>query len=56
VFAHFGLGHRNVPAFVLCFGADGHVAVEPMHSHHAPGDQPAVAAHATQTGAQAETA
>jgi hypothetical protein len=56
VFAHFGLGHRDVPAFVLCFGADGHVAVEPVRSPHAPGDRAAVAAHATQTGAQAETA
>ncbi|MGH8574029.1 MAG: hypothetical protein ACREX8_15860 [Gammaproteobacteria bacterium] len=55
VFAHFGLGHRDVPAFVLCFGADGHVAVEPMHSPHA-GDQAAVAAHAIETGAQAHMA
>ncbi len=28
VLGHFGLGHRDVTAFVLCFGADGHVAVE----------------------------
>ena len=28
VLGHFGLGHRDVSAFVLCFGADGHVAVE----------------------------
>jgi hypothetical protein len=28
VLVHFGLGHRDAPAFVLCFGADGHVAVE----------------------------
>ena len=38
VFAHFGVGHRDVPAWVLCFGADGHV-VEPMHSPRAPADQ-----------------
>ncbi|WP_171695505.1 hypothetical protein [Methylomonas sp. ZR1] len=25
---HFGLGHQDVSAFVLCFGADGHIAVE----------------------------
>lgn len=28
VLGHFGLGHRDVSAFVLCFGTDGHVAVE----------------------------
>ena len=28
VLGHFGLGHRDVSAYVLCFGADGHVAVE----------------------------
>ncbi|MGH8564039.1 MAG: hypothetical protein ACREXW_08075 [Gammaproteobacteria bacterium] len=56
VFAHFGLGYRDVPALVLCFGSDGHVAVEPMHSPHAPAEQAAVAAHAMDTGAQAETA
>ncbi|MCQ8182652.1 hypothetical protein NP603_16140 [Methylomonas sp. SURF-1] len=28
VLGHFGLGHRDVSAFVLCFGADGHIAVE----------------------------
>ncbi|MDX8130322.1 MULTISPECIES: hypothetical protein [Methylomonas] len=28
VLGHFGLGHRDVSSFVLCFGADGHVAVE----------------------------
>jgi len=56
VFAHFGVGHRDVPAWVLCFGADGHVAVEPMHSPRAPADQAAVAAHAIETGAQAQTA
>lgn len=28
VLGHFGLGHRDMTAFVLCFGADGHVAVE----------------------------
>jgi hypothetical protein len=37
VFAHFGVGHRDVPAWVLCFGADGHVAVEPAaHDHRSP--------------------
>ncbi|MGH8473049.1 MAG: hypothetical protein ACREVJ_11465 [Gammaproteobacteria bacterium] len=53
VFAHFGLGHRDVPAFVLCFGADGHVAVEPMHSSHAPADQVVVAARMAEPGAPA---
>ncbi len=57
VLGHFGLGPRDASALVLCFGADGHVAVEPMHSPHAPADQAAVAAaHAIETGAQAETA
>jgi hypothetical protein len=28
VLGHFGLGHREASDFVLCFGADGHVAVE----------------------------
>jgi len=28
VLGHFGFGHRDVSAFVLCFGADGHIAVE----------------------------
>lgn len=28
VLGHFGLGHRDISAFVLCFGVDGHVAVE----------------------------
>lgn len=56
VLGHFGLGPRDASALVLCFGADGHVAVEPMHTPHAPVDQAAVAAHAIQTGAQAETA
>ncbi|MDD5277755.1 MAG: hypothetical protein PHR16_16960 [Methylovulum sp.] len=28
VLGHFGLGHRDIPVFVLCLGADGHVAVE----------------------------
>lgn len=28
ILGHFGLGHRDASAFVLCFGVDGHVAVE----------------------------
>jgi hypothetical protein len=56
VLGHFGLGPHDASALVLCFGADGHVAVEPMHTPHAPADQAPVAAHAIQTGAQAETA
>jgi hypothetical protein len=56
VLGHFGLGPRDASALVLCFGADGHVAVEPMHSPHAPADQAPVAAHAIETGAQAGTA
>lgn len=55
VFAHFGVGHRDVPAWVLCFGADGHVAVEPMHSPHAPVDQAAVAGYIAEPGAPAAT-
>lgn len=40
VLGHFGLGHRDVSAFVLCFGADGHVAVESAgHDHGADADQ-----------------
>ncbi|MGH8512427.1 MAG: hypothetical protein ACREV8_00455, partial [Gammaproteobacteria bacterium] len=34
VLGHFGLGHRDASALVLCFGADGHVAVEPAGHHH----------------------
>ncbi len=34
VLGHFGLGHRDASAFVLCFGADGHVAVEPAGHDH----------------------
>jgi len=56
VLGHFGLGDRDASALVLCFGADGHVAVEPMHSPHAPADQAAVAAHAIETGVQAGAA
>ena len=55
VLGHFGLSPRDASALVLCFGPDGHVAVEPMHSPHAP-DQAAVAAHAIETGAQSGTA
>jgi hypothetical protein len=33
---HFGLGHGEASVFVLCFGANGHVAVEPAgHDHRA---------------------
>ncbi len=28
ILGHFGLGYRDASAFVLCFGMDGHVAVE----------------------------
>lgn len=34
VLGHFGLGHRDASAFVLCFGADGHVAVEHIGQDH----------------------
>jgi hypothetical protein len=34
VLGHFGLGHRDASASVLCFGADGHVAVEPAAHDH----------------------
>jgi hypothetical protein len=34
VLGHFGLGHHDASAFVLCFGADGHVAVEPAGHDH----------------------
>jgi hypothetical protein len=34
VLGHFGLGHRDASAFVLCFGADGHVAVERSGHDH----------------------
>ncbi|WP_445366583.1 hypothetical protein ACH5Y9_14670 [Methylomonas sp. BW4-1] len=34
VLGHFGLGHRDVSAFVLCFGADGHVGVEHVGHDH----------------------
>lgn len=34
VLGHFGLHAREASAFVLCFGSDGHVAVErPGHDH-----------------------
>jgi hypothetical protein len=36
VLGHFGLGHSDASAFVLCFGTDGHVAVErASHDHGA---------------------
>jgi hypothetical protein len=34
VLCHFGMGHRDASAFVLCFGADGHVAVEHIGQAH----------------------
>jgi hypothetical protein len=34
VLGHFGLGHHDASALVLCFGADGHVAVEPAGHDH----------------------
>jgi hypothetical protein len=34
VLGHFGLGQHDASAFVLCFGADGHVAVEPAGHDH----------------------
>lgn len=36
VLGHFGLGHRDASAFVLCLGAHGHVAVEPAGHDHGP--------------------
>jgi len=36
VLGHFGLGHHDVSAFVLCFEADGHVAVERAVNGHCP--------------------
>ncbi|MDD4904558.1 MAG: hypothetical protein PHD39_00165 [Methylobacter tundripaludum] len=34
VLGHFGLGHSDASAFVLCFGTDGHVAVERVGQDH----------------------
>ncbi|MGH8585371.1 MAG: hypothetical protein ACREWE_04045 [Gammaproteobacteria bacterium] len=34
VLGHFGLGPGEASAFVLCFGADGHVAVEQAGHDH----------------------
>lgn len=34
ILGHFGLGHRDASAFVLCFGVDGHVAVEHVGYDH----------------------
>lgn len=36
VLGHFGLSHPETPAWVLCIGADGHVAVEPADHNHRP--------------------
>ncbi|QBQ55140.1 hypothetical protein [Nitrosococcus wardiae] len=35
VLGHFGLSYHEASAFVLCFGTDGHVAVEPADHEHA---------------------
>ncbi|MBS3962906.1 MAG: hypothetical protein KGZ80_00180 [Methylomonas sp.] len=37
ILGHFGLGHRDASAFVLCFGEDGHVAVEHVGYDHGIG-------------------
>lgn len=34
VLGHFGLGHSDASTFVLCFGTDGHVAVERADHDH----------------------
>jgi hypothetical protein len=34
VLINFGFGHQDVSSFVLCFGADGHVAVEHIAQDH----------------------
>ena len=40
VLSHFGLGHSEASAYVLCFGADGHVAVEKAgHDHEVHPDK-----------------
>ena len=50
VLGHFGLGHSDASAFVLCFGTDGHVAVERAgHDHGADKDK--VYPTKTETGA-----
>ncbi|ABA57833.1 hypothetical protein Noc_1338 [Nitrosococcus oceani ATCC 19707] len=37
VLGHFGLSHTEASAWVLCFGVDSHVAVEPAdHNHFVP--------------------
>lgn len=36
VLGHFGLSHPEAPAWVLCIGADGHVAVAPADHNHRP--------------------
>lgn len=37
VLIHFGFGHQDVSSFVLCFGSDGHVAVEHIAQDHDAG-------------------
>ncbi|MDO9049840.1 MAG: hypothetical protein Q7U66_19175 [Methylobacter sp.] len=50
VLGHFGLGHNDASAFVLCFGTDGHVAVERAdHNHGINADN--VSLTKTETGA-----
>lgn len=34
VLSHFGVGHSDPSVFVLCFGEDGHVAVERINQDH----------------------
>jgi hypothetical protein len=34
VLAHFGLGHQDALASVLCIGSDGHVAIENADHNH----------------------
>lgn len=37
VLCHFNVGHSDASAYVLCFGADGHVAVEHTGHDHGVG-------------------
>lgn len=49
VLCHFNLGHSDVSTYVLCFGADGHVAVERAdHDHRINADK--VSLTKTETG------
>lgn len=55
---HFAFGLREASAFVLCFGADGHVAVERAGHDHALGkgksDQGGASRTLTQAGTDAQ--